>query len=100
MVAVAVLGLLTGGVIEAIRLVRLSRSNHDRAGFHAAIEKGWRDTADQYGPGALMPTSVDADARMVPVGDLIDFQVRMRRKYELAARYPWLPVEPDPPEPE
>jgi hypothetical protein len=25
---------------------------------------------------------------------------RMAAKYERAARYPWLPVEPDPPEPE
>jgi hypothetical protein len=24
----------------------------------------------------------------------------LRRKYDLAARYPWLPVEPDPPAPE
>jgi hypothetical protein len=24
----------------------------------------------------------------------------LRRKYEHAARYPWLPVEADPPEPE
>ena len=24
----------------------------------------------------------------------------LRSKYERAARYPWLPVEPDPPEPE
>jgi len=24
---------------------------------------------------------------------------RMRRKYERAAKYPWLPVAPDPPEP-
>jgi hypothetical protein len=25
---------------------------------------------------------------------------RLKLKYERAARYPWLPVEPDPPEPE
>ena len=28
-----------------------------------------------------------------------DYHGAMRRKYERAARYPWLPVEPDPPEP-
>jgi hypothetical protein len=27
------------------------------------------------------------------------YHSRMREKYERAARYPWLPVEPDPPEP-
>jgi hypothetical protein len=29
----------------------------------------------------------------------IAYHSRMRRKYERAARFPWLPVEPDPPEP-
>jgi hypothetical protein len=28
------------------------------------------------------------------------FHRRLRIKYERAARYPWLPVDPDPPEPE
>jgi hypothetical protein len=28
-----------------------------------------------------------------------DYHAALRRKYERAARYPWLPVEPDPPEP-
>jgi hypothetical protein len=27
------------------------------------------------------------------------YHSQMRAKYERAARYPWLPVEPDPPEP-
>lgn len=30
---------------------------------------------------------------------IYDYEVAMRRKYERAARYPWLPVAPDPPEP-
>lgn len=29
-----------------------------------------------------------------------DYHACLREKYERAARYPWLPVEPDPPEPE
>jgi hypothetical protein len=28
-----------------------------------------------------------------------EYHRRLRRKYERAARYPWLPVAPDPPEP-
>jgi hypothetical protein len=31
---------------------------------------------------------------------LASFHGELRRKYERAARYPWLPVAPDPPEPE
>jgi hypothetical protein len=44
--------------------------------------------------------------RVKPVGmedkhwHLIDWHASMVRKYDHAARYPWLPVEPDPPEPE
>ncbi len=29
-----------------------------------------------------------------------EFYSRLREKYDRAARYPWLPVAPDPPEPE
>jgi hypothetical protein len=29
-----------------------------------------------------------------------EYYDQMRKKYERAARYPWLPVAPDPPEPE
>jgi hypothetical protein len=114
MIAVAALGLILGGVIEAVRLVRLSRSYRDRAAFHAAIEESYRGTAGRYGDGHNVRSfrvttdrdgddvmySMSADSRMVPVRDLIDDQVKMRLKYERAAHYPWLPVEPDPPEPE
>jgi hypothetical protein len=31
---------------------------------------------------------------------LADHHATLRRKYERAARYPWLNIEPDPPEPE
>ncbi len=30
----------------------------------------------------------------------VEHHLKMGVKYERAARYPWLPVEPDPPEPE
>jgi hypothetical protein len=30
----------------------------------------------------------------------IFYHESLARRYERAARYPWLPVEPDPPEPE
>jgi hypothetical protein len=30
----------------------------------------------------------------------VEWHDSMARKYEHAARYPWLPVEPDPPAPE
>jgi len=30
---------------------------------------------------------------------IIEYDAAMARKYRRAARYPWLPVEPDPPDP-
>jgi hypothetical protein len=38
--------------------------------------------------------------RYVPSLRVVAYYTRMARKYEYAARYPWLPVEADPPEPE
>jgi hypothetical protein len=46
-----------------------------------------------------------ADSTPGPHGDpvamrrLAEYAHNLRMKYERAARYPWLPVEPDPPEP-
>ena len=31
---------------------------------------------------------------------LLEYHARMAEKYDRAARFPWLPVAPDPPEPE
>jgi hypothetical protein len=97
MIAVAAIGLSIGGTIEAVRLVRLSRSYSDRAASHAAYDRGWRAMADEYGADYRLPTH---DARTISLREVTDFHVKLRLKYERAARYPWLPVEPDPPEPE
>ena len=40
------------------------------------------------------PFSPERATRMIP------FFEAMRLKYEHASRYPWLPVDPDPPRPE
>ena len=39
------------------------------------------------------------DTNSIPLPPLIRHHEAMAAKYEHAARYPWLPVEPDPPEP-
>jgi hypothetical protein len=96
MVVVAVVAVLIGGVIEAVRLVRLSRSYSARAASHATYEQGWRAAADEYGADYRLPTQ---DTRRVSLREVTDFHVQLRLKYEHAARYPWLPIEPDSPEP-
>lgn len=39
-------------------------------------------------------------ARLARMKAMAAYYGMMRKKYERAARYPWLPIEPDPPPPE
>ena len=104
MVAVAIVAiLLAAGIILAQR----SAAYRDRAARHAFAEwlldseaKMRRATplAGIEGPGAALlktfPNDHDRTAAQAA------YQAAMRAKYERAARYPWLPVARDPPEPE
>ena len=85
-VVVALVGLLMGGAIGGIRL----KQRHDYflscARYHSAFE-GYRRNVAQHDHDPVL-------ARM------IDYNAMMARKYREAARFPWLPVEPDSPEPE
>jgi hypothetical protein len=76
MVAVAVAGLLIAGWIEGERR---------RVRFLAI--------ADDHSWGADSAIGVISREKMA-------WHETMEGKYERAARYPWLPVPPDPPEPE
>ena len=56
------------------------------------------------GPGCVIDLVVDPETAELPAAlegsrQRALYYRRMSRKYKLAARYPWLPVEPDPPEP-
>src|SRR5215813_6576698 len=61
------------------------------------LAKFWDDHAAQdtrSAEGSAYARAVAASARARAA-----WNDRMKRKYEQAARYPWLPVEPDPPPP-
>jgi hypothetical protein len=90
MVAVAVVALLLDFGRMRERYEGLRDSYEARGVMHAAHEVLERDGgADVFmGFGLVKPNAMRAA-----------YHARMRRKYERAARYPWLPVEPDPPEP-
>jgi hypothetical protein len=47
-------------------------------------------------PPVVAQPSVDVDRESERCAARIAYYARMRRKYERAARYPWLPVEPEP----
>jgi hypothetical protein len=84
MLVIAVVVLLIGGVAELPR----RRERFQRyASYHT-----WESIPS--GPG--YPESLDEAARR----GRSEWQAALAKKYRRAARHPWLPVWPDPPEPE
>ena len=111
--AVAGVGLLIGGSLEFVRLTRVSREFAGRAMDarrslgRARIPAGWSherwltecreiDRSNRkYAPFQIgTPVSPEVARERIAYWELI------LSKYERLARYPWLPIEPDPPEPE
>jgi hypothetical protein len=91
MLVVALLSLPLGLVARRERLLRLST-------YHA--EQSLRTMIVQQ---SNLPAAVDAVGALQPGAYLSptprsEWHVRMSMKYQTARRYPWLPVEPDPPE--
>ena len=88
-IAVAVAAVIFG--VEALR--RRDRAFRERAAYHRA----WvRNRGRFFSPIILLPPYDRAYSQ----DSLKDWHRRMAEKYERAARRPWLPVEPDPPEPD
>ena len=112
MIAVAVVGLLIGGCIGGVRLKRWHDHFLHRARYHALMEvANWKAEHAHHELGlqfyGLDPGSESVRAVRAKGSRNIAFFSRMAiyhaamdRKYEYAARHPWLQVEPDPPPPE
>jgi len=79
---VAVLGAILGGFAWRERLRRQGRSYEQFESFCAMMERSYRGGSD---PGDR---------------ERLRYWEGLRRKYDQAARYPWLQVTPDPREPE
>ena len=90
MVVVAVLALLAGVAIELQRR---------RARFHAIAA---RNRAKEINPQFpyLSITYKEWESLTKRWPRLRPYYAAMRKKYEFAERYPWLPVGSDPPEPQ
>lgn len=86
MLAVALLAVLLG----ADKLRQQSAQYRERAEECAIYETDSR--------GVLMDEG-DPDRRVFLAREA-EYYSRLKAKYERAARYPWLPVKPDSPEPE
>lgn len=94
--------LLAGGVTLHKRRQRFLAiaSQHRVAEWFSSAASGMASSIPTVGEGpgvALLrlPDTMPGGVRAQSV-----FHAAMRVKYERAARYPWLPVEPDPPAPE
>jgi hypothetical protein len=79
MIAVAVVGVALGMCLWMVRRSKIfrERSNDHGRTWAAMMERG-----------------------MEPGNGLADYHRRLSEKYDRAALIPWLPVAPDPPEPE
>ncbi len=114
MIAVAVVAVVIGGVQMWVR----SKAYRQRAASSETSEKYWRDgernwlkTAERRDDQARrLPTGVEQEHLMLAAADcrflaqknakLASYHAALRQKYERAASYPWLTVEPDPPRPD
>jgi hypothetical protein len=91
MVAVAVTALAMGIAVIAWRRSLLQRL----AAHHDTEARSIRPSVN----GDFMPFGVTIQVSPEAAA-LADYHERLAEKYREAARHPWLPVEPDPPEPQ
>ena len=93
MIAVAILavGLATDALFRRHLALR------QRAAYHEKIEKLATATVGELALAARWPK---AAAQVRANAATRDRHARLKEKYGRAARYSWLPVGPDPPEPE
>lgn len=115
MLAVAVVGLACGGEVMRRRADKFT----ERAAYFAREEQMSRwgvEALEEQIADSLMDLESHRKNKSKPKVDLNSWvlfwearlkarcvianqKASLRRKYERAARYPWLPVAPDPPEP-
>jgi hypothetical protein len=86
MVAVVVVGLIAWAGMMKLRRDRYLA----RAAYYGRFEAKYQARISDSSPKPSSPSNQERLALFI----------RMRAKYERAACYPWLPVEPDTPEPE
>jgi hypothetical protein len=101
-VAVAIVAILIGVGLE---VGRRSRRFARLAAYHTNVALEHFGTLMAFGgeppPLRDVPPAGLGPARYLhPARALLRYHCALTEKYQRAARYPWLPVAPDPPEPE
>ena len=95
MLAVAITGAVLGLLAERrSRFLRLAEHYRARAGTWV-LDRPILESTPRYSPFSF----IDPDGRDVPI-PRSRWHRQLAATYRAAAARPWLPVEPDPPEPE
>ena len=99
---VAVVAATLSGFVEYRRLTRMAAEYRAKAEDHAGVEKSLRTIIEQTGPNSPVDISPGPGlrSRRFTAKTVADFEAALSRKYERAASYPWLSVDPDPVMPE
>jgi len=96
MIAVAVVGL----VLTGLDLERRRSRYRGLAAHYRTLVAGVQEIEGGPLAGKMFRNPPGKSYAVVESRDLVQFRRTMAAKYERAARYPWLPVPPDPPPPE
>jgi hypothetical protein len=103
MIAIAAIGLMIGGLVLLkqrrdyfLSLVQSHQQELDSSAARGQALKSRFGRASGMTTEEIMHLHNDYDRMM----ERADHHASLARKYERAARYPWLSVEPDPPDPE
>src|SRR4051812_8359590 len=86
-VLVAVAAITSGVLVYVERMKRLSQQYRERALNHY-----WQEMTI----GTGQKSGYNGKVLSPDPSGLVSYHAQLREKYERAARYPWLPVEPDP----
>ena len=107
MITVLVAGLLLGGIVGRYRLKRRHDSFLAHFRYHVQTVNTWerqertvRHLARVFEEHNELGSAEHERFTAGQLARRVAYHAAMARKYRHAARHPWLPVGPDPPEPE
>jgi hypothetical protein len=109
LIVLATLILVAGGYAAVRTASQRANRFRQRAQFHARRAAMFQKSivskelaargCEAYGGERMLRVASEYRAEVKLCVKLADYHARLIPKYERAAAYPWLPVDPDPPEP-
>jgi type II secretory pathway pseudopilin PulG len=104
MIVVAIVGFILAGGLWSVEMWKERRRRLEQAARYAVLAKAHGAAVARYLSALSAQPEPEqrrfAEAHLVVSRRLLDNLLRHKARYEHAARYPWLPVTPDPPPPD